>query len=108
MVTALLVGIFAGAVYTPALEMEPAPVTVQFTAGFATPLTFGDMATLTPNSAVPVLVPSASVAVRVIELEATLSVNVVPGPPPGVGFWTCRLKVPVALPATGTWTVASL
>ena len=86
----------------PALEVEPAPVTLQFTAGFAAPVTVADIVTLTPNSAVPVLVPSPSFSVKVIDVAATLSVKVVPAPPPGAGFCACRLNVPVALPGTGT------
>ena len=81
--------------------MEPGPVTLQFTAVCKEPVTAADIATVTPNSAVPVLVPSASVAVRAIELGTTLSVNVDPAPPPEQGFCACRLNVPLALAGTG-------
>ena len=81
---------------------------LQFTAVCIEPLTAADMATLKSMSAKPVLTPSGPVAVKVIELGCTLSVKVVPAPPPGAGFCTWRLSVPVASLATGTCTVAWL
>jgi len=61
--------------------MEPAPATLQFTPVCIDPVTTADMAAVTPNFAVPVLTPSPSVSVKVIELGTALSTNVVPAPP---------------------------
>ena len=97
-VTDGLAGIEAGAVYTPLLEMEPPPVTLQFTAVCAEPVTVSVNVAVPPSSMVGVA-PLRLVVATESEGEAIVSLN---DADPLPGFWTRSDRLPLAVAETGT------